>query len=346
MKIIIVGAGPAGLSTALYLSSNNADVTIIDRFSDKGYERYHAVCGAGISRKTFGKLKYINLSNVINEVPYTVLHFPENTDVYMKIDGLVLDRVSFLKELKEQCIEKGCKFIRDEVLSVTQTNVGFNISTRKNNIISCDILVGCDGAHSVVRKDIFKSKPKGISAVTECILDRETENKFQIFLGEKYHGLYRWEFPAGKRTSIGSEKNLIDTTGCVEKGSRHIPHSGVPSITNGKAYLVGDAAAMPNPVSYGGLKAALLSGQECAKSILSEKPEKYTKWWKHSKLSSYRFKEFADIFSKWDDAEFIKASEPFKKGGNLYINGMKAALKHPGYIKMYIGCLMVFKHSW
>ncbi len=345
MRICVVGAGPAGLYTSLYLSDRGHDVTVIDRFSENGYGRYHSVCGAGISLKAFRQLEYIDEKFIINRVDNTVLSFPGDTDIIMKIDGAVVDRVPFLLDLKQKCSDAGCVFIQDNVLKV-ERNDGFNVHTGRNGTMHFDVIVGCDGAHSVVRRDIFKTEPKGMVPVTECIIDRPNNGSFKIFLGEKYKGMYEWDFPSGNRTNAGSVKGMADLTDAVSHGSRHIPYGSVPLIADDNAYLCGDAAGMPNPISFGGLRIAMVSGMECAKAIITGSEKQYQKWWKKNILSSERFMEFRYSMEKWTDKEFIEASETFRKHKNIYIGGIIATLKHPKYVKMYVGCLMTFKHSW
>lgn len=345
MKVGIMGAGPAGLSAALYLSKENIDVTVIDRFSEKGYERYHSVCGAGISMKAFKQLKYVDEGFILNRVDKTTLYFPGDTEVSIKIDGAVIDRVAFLKNLKKECEKSGCKFIIDNAVEITENN-GFDIETKNNGILHFDKIIGCDGAHSVVRKKIFKSEPKGMVPVTETIVDKPNDGYFKIFLGEKYKGMYEWDFPSGKKTNAGSVRGMADLSVAESYGSRHIPYGSVPELVKNGAYLAGDAAGLPNPISFGGLRIAMLSAQKCAESIISGNEKQYSKWWKNNILSSERFMEFRYAMEKWTDKEFIEASAPFKKHKNIYVGGVIATLKHPKYVKMYIGCLKTFKHSW
>ncbi len=343
-RAVVVGSGPAGLSAALYLSEHGMPVTVIDRLSDSGFPIYHSVCGAGISEAAFRDLELIEPTDVRNRIASTELVFPEDLRITMKVRGYVLDRVAFLRHLRERCTEKGAVFVNSEVTSVERTGSGFVTHTRSGDYES-ECILGCDGAHSVVRRDLFGSRPQ-MMAVDEFIVDEPADEVFRIIIAERYHGLYEWSFPAGDRKSVGSGKGIMHPGNVVSKGARHIPFGGVPSISDKNAYICGDAAGMANPVSGGGLRVAMVSAQNAAKEILGAKQGSYQRWWDRSILSSPRFMGFRETLMGWDDAELIRASRPFRNGRNVYLWGFIAGILHPYYVPMYIGCLKTFNHTW
>ena len=341
MHVAVVGSGPAGLSAALFLSSHGVETTVIDRFRDRGFARYHSICGAGISDQAFKGLDLIRPDNILDRVERAELVFPGDVVVGMKVKGYVLDRVAFLRGLKDRCMENGCRFVTSEVRSVERRDDGFDIRTSGYTVHS-DRVIGCDGAFSVVRRDLFGTRPEMIPAV-EYIIDGIPEKVFRIEVGERFKGLYQWSFPAGDGISIGSGRGF-SVDGYRTRGARYIPFGGVDRISYDGAYLAGDAAGMANPVSYGGLKAALTSGQEAAREIVEGRS--YQRWWDRSIMSSVRFMGFRDTMLSWTDEDFKRASKAFKGCRNIYVSGLKATLTHPGYLPMYIGCLMTFRHSW
>ncbi len=341
---LIVGSGPAGLSAALYLSAHGMRVTVVERLSDSGYPVYHSVCGAGISDAAFRDLEMISPSDICNRITSTELVFPEDLRISMKVNGYVLDRVAFLRHLRERCMENGAEFVRTEVTSVERSSSGFVTHTRSGDL-GFKYILGCDGAHSVVRRDLFGSKPQ-MMAVDEFIVDEPADEVFRIVIAERYHGLYEWSFPAGGKKSIGSGKGILHPENVISKGARHIPFGGVPRISDSNAYICGDAAGMANPVSGGGLRVAMVSAQNAAREILGGKPGSYQRWWDRSILSSPRFMGFRETLMKWDDAELVRASRMFRNGRNVYVWGVIAGILHPKYVPMYIGCLKTFNHTW
>ena len=111
------------------------------------------------------------------------------------------------------------------------------------------------------------------------------------------------------------------------------------------ALLIGDAAAMANPISYGGLKAALISGKKAAESIISDRPEKLQRWWDSSILSDRRFMDFNRRLRTWSEKELNDAVRPFRHGG-IYLPGIWACITRPKNIHMYFGCLFAFMFGW
>ena len=346
MDVTIVGAGPTGLSAALYLSSEGVSVTVIDRMSDGTYDRYHGICGMGISDKAFRRLKYIEPCHVRNTIEFGELRFPGDVTVRLPVKGYVIDRVAFLHDLRDRCIEKGCRFVHGTVTDVIREEQGFSVKVRGMENIRCTHVIGCDGAHSVVRKRLFGWRPMEMIPTTECIVEGEPEPTFRMDLGERYQGVYAWTFPAGEHVSIGAKKGLVDTDGCIEHGSRMIPIGPDGPIEDDGAYLCGDAAAMPNPVCAGGLMAGMWAGQVCARNIISGRKGGYQRWWDRSILSSHRFMDFHHTIMEWKDEDFMDASKPFRGCRNIYLSGIKALILKPKYAHEYFGCLQTFRHSW
>ena len=343
---VIVGAGPTGLSAALYLSSEGMRVTVIDRMSDVAYDRYHEICGAGISKKAFRRLKYIEPTDVRNVIEFGELTFPGDITVRLPVKGYVLDRVAFLHRLKDRCSKEGCVFIHGAVRDIVKDGTGFSITLGNGDVMGCTHLIGCDGAHSIVRKRLFGWRPAEMIPTTECIVEGDPEPVFHMDLGERWRGAYSWRFPAGDDVSIGALKGLVSTEDAKSYGSRMIPFGGGGHIEDGNAFLCGDAAAMPNPVCAGGLMVGLWSAQVCARTILSGRHGSYQRWWDRNILSSHRFMDFHRTILSWKDSDFEDAAEPFRKGGNFYLSGMKALITRPRYAREYIGCLQTFRHSW
>ena len=350
--VIVVGAGPTGLSAALYLARNGVDVTVIDRMSETAYDRYHEICGAGISRKAFRKLRYIEPWHVRNRIDRGELAFPGDILVSIPVKGYVLDRVAFLHELRARCESAGCCFVHGTVIDIdTVTDLEdkermYHVTLGHGPEYLCTHIIGCDGAHSIVRKKLFGWKPVEAIPTTECIVEGEPRPVFRMELGERWKGAYSWTFPAGDNVSIGALKGLVSTEDVISHGSRMIPFGGGGPIEKDNAYLCGDAAAMPNPICAGGLMVGLVSGQECARTILSGKRGRYQRWWDNSILSSPRFMWFHQVIVDWKDSDFEDAAEPFRGGGNFYLLGMKALLTKRQYVREYLGCLQTFRHAW
>lgn len=338
--VVIVGSGPAGSSAAYFLKDSGLSIALVERLGDEGYRRYHNVCAAGISAKA-AKLLPLDEEFILNRFDRMTVKFPGDHIVGMKTSGYVIDRSKLFPYLSEV---SGVKRINASVTDIKESE-GYELILSNGNSISCKHLIGADGAFSVVRKIIFKSKPKGSFPAVEYIVEGKSSGELEFELDERLHGGYIWRFPRGDNTCTGSGVGMYDEEKYISKGARHIPIGGVGAIVKGNAYLLGDAAAMANPVSFGGLAVAIRSAKKVAECIISGNPSKYQRWWDNSRMSDKRFMDFHERVSKMDNNELGFMGSQFCDG-NVYLKGTIACARRPKNIHLYFACFFAFREGW
>ena len=218
--IIIIGAGPAGTSAALYANKLGLKAIIIDKSTfprDK-------ICGDALSGKSIrymkeldildevSKLKGSSIKRIIfgspNHKQFSIfLNNPHHTHHAGTIkEGYVIPRMEFDNFLFEKAknvtqIEENFNF--SEILYDKNQIIGIKGNqNKKNREIYAPIILGCDGAKStLVRKLGFhKEDEKNTAIAIRCYYEGVKDLTDQIelhFVDEVLPG-YFWLFPAGE----------------------------------------------------------------------------------------------------------------------------------------------------
>ena len=342
--VVIIGSGPAGSSAAYRLRDSGLGVVLIERLSDGQFERYHRICGAGVSSHSLKGLD-IHQEEILNDVHTLRVRFPGDHSVNLKIKGHIIDRPVLLMRLRREAMEKGVRFIRDSVISI-EDNDGYILKLKNSESIHTRYLVGADGAYSVVRKHLFKTTPQIMLKVEEFHSDLKAEEGIlDFFMSERYSHFYQWYFPYKDGRCTGAICGCAEKEENATRGARTIPLGWVPEIVRGNAFLVGDSAGMPNPMTAGGLRTAFLSSEAAVRAILKDNPQSYQKWWEHSKMSDRRFSKAQKAFSEMSDEDLAEFARYFTMKG-IWRNGFVSFLHHPKQLWLYLGCLMSYRHGW
>ena len=307
--VIIVGAGPAGATCALALQDSGLQVAMID----KAQFPRDKVCGDSIPaisvklldqidpryRKILSKFphaRYINSTRVVSSSGKQIIKY-WTKGVYnckrMEFDNLLFEWVkSDTKTTVFENTELQSVIIEaDKVLLKTSTG---NFST--------DIIVGCDGAHSLLAKKLAgftvdKYHYAGAVRAYHSNITGCTPNQIEIFFSKKAFPGYFWLFPlpdnsfnigfgmlsnAIAEKKMNLKKSLVDVieefpeltnrfsaSGPIEQ----IDGFGLPlasrnlPLSGNRFLLCGDAASLIDPLWGEGIGNAMISGKIAADHI-------------------------------------------------------------------------------
>lgn len=218
--IVIIGAGPAGCSTSLFLSKNKIPHTILD----KAVFPRDKVCGDALS----GKSVYV--LNQLDPAIVPAFHAQKNEfieswgvkfvapngkaiDIPFKQDmskellppGFISKRVDFDQELFKR-LDRNFATVIDgaEVTDITQQPDGLTITYEKNGAVTtlqAALVIGAEGDRSIVAKKLGGIKKEnnhycaGIRAYYEGVQGMHEQNFIELhFLPEMLPG-YFWIFP-------------------------------------------------------------------------------------------------------------------------------------------------------
>lgn len=341
-NVLIVGGGLSGSSAAKHLNRLGVKgVVVIERLSETPYRRYHTICGEAVSDRMMRRAG-LESHNPVCRVESIEIVTPSGNTTSMNVKGSIIDRNRLLAELRE---DSDADFIKDTALSVERDCNHFVVHTR-NGGYRCKYLIGADGAHSIVRRDVFHYKPREYIHMVNHIVEGGADSVLRFHVSARFNGGYRWEFPSTDGfMSVGHVKDRWDICDYVSRGGRDIPVGGLPSVVSGNCVLSGDAASLCNPLSLGGIGAALLSGKKAAEAIASNSFRPYSRWISRDRMFDSRFMDARNMFRKWDDDAIEEALRPLSGKASL-TKGLSAILRKPEWINVYMACWFGFGKGW
>lgn len=281
-NVVIVGAGPAGLSAAEELAKNkNFEVIVLEKNSEPSYK----ICGGGIN-PDFIKT---NVSKDILDREFNKLCFiTPKTEFKLEYDEQIfigtLNRKKLNEELTKRATESGAKIIFNQnVVKIGEKS----LLTANGEEYTFDFLIGADGSNSVVRKHLGLKNEKFLVAFQYMIPGNYNDIEIHIDL-KKFGATYAWIFPQKDIISVGTgyaggkinspeftrELRERFDTWCKERFDIKEARFEAFSINYdykkfdfGNKFLAGDAAGLASGLTGEGMRPAIVSGKEIARKI-------------------------------------------------------------------------------
>ena len=307
MKILVVGAGPAGSSAAYYLSKSGHEVTIIDPLGP-----HEKTCGGGVPIKGISGFPefyedFTPAKKLFESITFS-FDGQDMCDIPMPGGMGIFSREKHDRHIFEKAIKAGAKYLPWKFKACEQKGQTWLIST-DNDDIEAEYIIGADGATSRVRNRLAKKLHRESYFKAADYLVHKPGLPLHIGFQKDLNG-YLWVFPRAENCSIGivdfdddSKKRAlvlkeylqkfgISVDEVSEKRSALIPSLRKEDLKSheicGRNWaLVGDAAGMAEPITGEGIYYALCSSRlldRCLKSGLD-----YNKVWR---------KEFGQIVSE------------------------------------------------
>ncbi|MSO58618.1 MAG: geranylgeranyl reductase family protein [Thermoleophilia bacterium] len=288
---LVVGAGPAGSSTAIHLARAGARVILVDRATfprDKP-------CGGGLTGRALARIPVDPSPVVERDVDRFLLRVGYGASFARTHDRPLIrmtQRIRLDAFLVEAAIAAGAELREGtKVTQLVAHELGVTARVGRD-IVHADVLVGADGANGIVARALGLGEKivHGVALEANVPLEalgvRELERTAAIELGVVPGG-YGWVFPKGDHANLGvggwgSEgpwlrdhlARLAQVFGVAPgalsalKGHRlPMRRLGAPAAS-GRALLVGDAAGLVDPLSGDGMYEAFVSARLAADAIL------------------------------------------------------------------------------
>jgi len=290
--IIVVGGGPAGSTAAKWAAMSGVAVALFEKDREIGIPVRCAEATAMDDLKKYVEVDENWFATIIDRVRFiSPAGIP--VEVHLPIKGVVLIRRIFDSDLAIQAASAGAEIFTKAYVQSVEFNPRDYAKVRvkyigEERIVKARIVIAADGIESRIARFAGIRTQSALQDVESCvqILAGNIQlppNRIDIYVSERWApGGYVWVFPKSSRSAnigLGVIGNKIKTESPLQLLNKFLKEiypdvvpvatiaGGVPvacslkTIARDGLLIVGDAARQTNPVSGGGILAALCSGK-------------------------------------------------------------------------------------
>ena len=351
--VTVVGAGPAGSTTARTIAKKGFKVILVEKDEYPGKTN---VCAGGIPKPVFEEtgLKSDIIEKKILRGEY---YYPWGKK-YLKLNHVSVYRSIFDRALANKAVDEGAEMLANTLIKDVEVREGKVFAFFSDGIIESEIIVFADGPNTLAfRKFGIGFKPDADKTAVSVTCEVKWEgNPLDCFEFYYDHDItpwgYGWICPRRNTVNVGVlclysklSLNLMNSLNYMLKGhpltseklrgreviwlrSALIPLAPARKIFGKRMLVVGDAAGMVDPVNGGGIMQAIhggkLAGEVCVNALEAEKfsasfLSKYQNLWRKSKdylliQAQYLLSNIFLYLSKHDKDAYTKMAA-FINGG-------------------------------
>ncbi len=336
MDVIVVGANCGGSIAAGDLAAAGANVTLLERDV-----RRKKPCGGAIPPKAMTEFG-IPRGIIERKVRHAAVIGPSGATIEMDVRGsvqreddyiIMLTREVLDRTLREKAQSAGAElreaaFVSQETLADGRVRVKIRYRDEREEYLTCDALIGADGAGSTVAKSVGRAPVRHASAIQERIeLPDDAmayyENRAELYLGDDISpDFYGWVFPKSDHVAVGTGcrpehanrsyaflEGVKARAGDKLRGGKRILLEGHPlpmsrnkKLVFDRVLLVGDAGGMVAHTSGEGIYFSMAAGRMAAQALIGffgyrEKLDVYEKRWQKRYGAMFDFLEFLEKIS-------------------------------------------------
>jgi len=214
--VIIIGSGPSGAHCAKHLGQQNKlKVAVIDARDFDVQERSHKACGGLLSSHAQKALRHegmmipdeLKVTPQLNKV--STYDFKNHLHRFYPRDYINMDRKKFENWLISLIPKNVTLFYSTQVVSITKTKETYQlevIHNKQKSLLECRILVGADGADSIVSRTLFdhRQHAQRYVCMQEHHLTTDIQNSYYGIFDESITDYYSWALQKDKTIIIGS----------------------------------------------------------------------------------------------------------------------------------------------
>jgi flavin-dependent dehydrogenase len=157
-KIVIVGAGLAGLTAAIHLSKLGYSIILIEKNSFPK----HKVCGEYISNEVLPYLDWLGVNpDILNPTKIDSLLFSTTKgkmiNAKLPLGGFGISRYAFDLYLFEKAKAQHCEIIQETVTDIHFSNDVFTVDLSNNTTLIADVVIGAYGKRSNIDQKLQRN---------------------------------------------------------------------------------------------------------------------------------------------------------------------------------------------
>lgn len=282
--VLVIGAGPAGSTTAKYAAKSGIDVVLIERRKEFGLP---VQCAEHIP------LQVIHFTDsrkeiIAQKINYMQTVIPNDEITTTESKGFIIHRAVFDKYLVEKAVNTDVRiFTETEALFVHGNKVKIR-QAKHEQTITPKIIVDASGPNSVTGKALGMRNTSYIFANQFLMPLKEERDFTEVYFRKYIPGGYGWVFPKVDVCNVGVGVNPVlgvtprvalkefikelvarnVITDCKLKTfAGMIPTGGLLPLNHENVLLVGDAGGQCHPITGAGVPLALLCGQMAGKYV-------------------------------------------------------------------------------
>jgi len=282
VDIVVVGAGPAGCTTAEYAALRGAEVLLLERKAEIGVP---VACGEFLPSvdeiksifphaRGIETLFDIPTDLVSLETDRMKLYSPGMRLFEIPFDGYTTDRDRFDKYLASRAEKAGARIATECTFLTVDDGVVVTSSGR----IRTKVIIGADGPLSRVAASLGLPKNRSLYPAVTAQAKGDFEPVPEMYFGNAAPGGYAWIIPKKRGANVGAGvsprfakrrigdylKRFVEWKG-LDIGKpvgKYVPMSGPVAKTAARnGLIVGDAAGHVMAVNGGGIPIAIVCGK-------------------------------------------------------------------------------------
>ncbi|TDB74959.1 geranylgeranyl reductase family protein [Micromonospora sp. KC723] len=296
--LVVVGAGPAGLSAARVAAAAGVRTLVLDRATHPRYK----TCGGGLIGTSLSEVAgrmEVPAHDRVDRVTFTRDGRRAFTRRHRAPLVAMVRREEFDDRLRAAAVAAGAE-LREGVAvrGVEQDPDGVRVRLADGTTVAARTVVGADGSSGVTARHVgvrFRQVDLGLERElpVPAAVQRRWQGRLLLDWGA-IPGSYAWVFPKGSSLTVGVIAARGEGAGTREYLRRFLDRLGLSGVEpehdsghltrcrsddsplrRGRVLVAGDAAGLLEPWSREGISYALRSGALAGEAVAAGAPDRY-----------------------------------------------------------------------